>query len=391
MDFELAEEHRMLRDLVQKFVRNELVPLEGAVMAREAAGQGAYLSPEERAHLDRVSKDLGLWSLDAPEAQGGMGLPHVALVAVNEALGSTVATYTLPPDSPNLQMLAATAKGRQIDEYLAPYARGETISAIGISEPSAGADPAGMQTKAVRDGDDWVINGRKIWITRAAEADFTILMALTDPAKKARGGMSAFLVDRDTPGFNVLRRIPMLGGEFTYEVALEDCRVPGWKLLGEEGQGFGPMQIRLGTRRMEMAAWCIGAAQRALDMLTDYAPQRTTFGQRLSERQSIQWWVADGATKVHAARLMAYHCAWKLDQGKDVRTEISMLKVFATEMAQEIIDQAMQGFGAMGMTKEMPLNILAGRVRNMRIYDGPSEVHRMVVARNLMDTRGASA
>ena len=391
MDFELAEEHRMLRDLVQKFVRNELMPLEGAVMAREAAGQGAYLSPEERAHLDRVSKDLGLWSLDAPEAQGGMGLPHVALVAVNEALGSTVATYTLPPDSPNLQMLAATAKGRQIDEYLAPYARGETISAIGISEPSAGADPAGMQTKAVRDGDDWVINGRKIWITRAAEADFTILMALTDPAKKARGGMSAFLVDRDTPGFNVLRRIPMLGGEFTYEVALEDCRVPGWKLLGEEGQGFGPMQIRLGTRRMEMAAWCIGAAQRALDMLTDYAPQRTTFGQRLSERQSIQWWVADGATRVHAARLMAYHCAWKLDQGQDVRTEISMLKVFATEMAQEIIDQAMQGFGAMGMTKEMPLNILAGRVRNMRIYDGPSEVHRMVVARNLMDTRGTSA
>ncbi len=391
MDFDLAEEHRMLRDLVQKFVRNELMPLETAVMAREAAGQGAYLSAEERARLDAVSKDLGLWSLDAPEAQGGMGLPHIALVAVNEALGSTVATYTLPPDSPNLQMLAATAKGRQIDDYLAPYARGETVSAIGISEPGAGADPAGMQTRAVRDGDDWVINGRKIWITRAAEADFTILMALTDPAKKARGGMSAFLVDRDTPGFNVLRRIPMLGGEFTYEVVLEDCRVPGWKLLGEEGQGFGPMQIRLGTRRMEMAAWCIGAAQRALDMMTDYAPQRTTFGQRLSERQSIQWWVADGATKIHAARLMAWHCAWKLDQGQDVRTEISMLKVYATEMAQEIIDHAMQAFGAMGMTKETPLNILAGRVRNMRIYDGPSEVHRMVVARNLMDTRGAPA
>ena len=391
MDFELAEEHRMLRDLVQKFVRNELMPLETAVMAREAAGQGAYLSVEERTRLDAVSRDLGLWSLDAPEAQGGMGLPHVALVAVNEALGSTVATYTLPPDSPNLQMLAATARGRQIDDYLAPYARGETVSAIGISEPGAGADPAGMQTRAVRDGDDWVINGRKIWITRAAEADFTILMALTDPARKARGGMSAFLVDRDTPGFNVLRRIPMLGGEFTYEVVLEDCRVPGWKLLGEEGQGFGPMQIRLGTRRMEMAAWCVGAAQRALDMMTDYAPQRTTFGQRLSERQSIQWWVADGATKIHAARLMAWHCAWKLDQGQDVRTEISMLKVYATEMAQEIIDHAMQAFGAMGMTKETPLNILAGRVRNMRIYDGPSEVHRMVVARNLMDTRGAPA
>ena len=387
MDFELAEEHRMLADLVQRFVRDELMPLEGAVLERDAAGQGAHLTAAERGRLDQVSKELGLWSLDAPEEAGGMGLPHVALVAVNEALGSTVATYTLPPDSPNLRMLMTSVNEQQRKAYLEPYARGETVSAIGISEPGAGADPAGMITRAVRDGDDWVINGRKIWITRAAEADFTILMVITDKEKKARGGMSAFLVDRDTPGFNVLRRIPMLGGEFTYEVALEDCRVPGWKLLGEEGQGFGPMQVRLGTRRMEMAAWCIGAAQRALDMMREYAPQRRTFGHKLSERQAIQWWVADGATKIHAARLMAYDCAWKIDQGRDVRTEISMIKFFATEMAQEIIDHAMQCFGAMGMTKEMPLHLFAGRIRNMRIYDGPSEVHRMVVARNLMDTR----
>lgn len=393
MDFALDDDHRMLKELVEKFVANELLPLEAGVLARDAAGQDAAILPEDRARLDRISQELGLWSLDAPVEDGGMGMPYVALVGVNEALGSTVANYVLPPDSPNLRMLAATVNDRQRDAYLAPYARGETISAIGISEPGAGADPAGMITRAVRvpgtgpDGaDDWVINGRKIWITRAAEADFTILMALTDPAKKARGGMSAFLVDRGTPGFNVLRRIPMLGGEYTYEVVLEDCRVPGWKLLGAEGGGFGPMQVRLGTRRMEMAAWCIGAAQRALAMMTDYAPQRSTFGHRLSERQSIQWWVADGATRIHACRLMAYDCAWKLDQGRDVRSEISMLKVYATEMAQEIIDHAMQCFGAMGMTKELPLHLLAGRVRNMRIYDGPSEVHRMVVARNLMDT-----
>jgi acyl-CoA dehydrogenase len=147
------------------------------------------------------------------------------------------------------------------------------------------------------------------------------------------------------------------------------------------------MQVRLGTRRMEMAAWCIGAAQRALDMMREYAPQRKTFGHKLSERQAVQWWVADGAMKIHAARLMAYDCAWKIDQGQDVRTEISMIKVFAPEMATEILDHAMQCFGAMGMTKEMPLHLLAGRIRNMRIYDGPSEVHRMVIARNLMDTR----
>ena len=387
MHFELDDDHRMLRDLVQRFVADHLMPLETAVLAREAAGEDSELTAEERGKLDTVSQELGLWSLDAPVEDGGMGMPHVALVAVNEAMGSTVAKYTLPPDSPNLRMLATTVNEQQRVAYLQPYARGETISAIGISEPGAGADPAGMKTKAVRDGDDWVINGRKIWITRAAEADFTILMALTDPAKGSRGGMSAFLVDKGTPGFNVLRRIPMLGGEYTYEVALEDCRVPGWKLLGTEGQGFGPMQVRLGTRRMEMAAWCIGAAQRALDMMTEYAPQRVTFGEKLSQRQSIQWWVADAAMAIHATRLMAYDCAWKLDQGRDVRNEISMLKIQATEMAGQIIDNAMQCFGAMGMAKEMPLPLLAGRVRTMRIYDGPSEVHRMVVARNLMDTR----
>lgn len=390
MNFELDEEHRMLADLVQRFVRDHLMPLEPAVLARDAAGEGSELSTDERAVLDTVSKDMGLWSLDAPEEVGGAGLPHVALVAVNEALGSTVARYTLPPDSPNLQMLAKTVTDQQRDAYLAPYARGETISAIGISEPAAGADPAGMKTRAARADDgsgDWIINGRKIWITRAAECDFTILMAITDPEKGSRGGMSAFLVDRNAPGFNVLRRIPMLGGEFTFEVALDDCRVEGWKLLGSEGQGFGPMQVRLGTRRMEMAAWCIGAAQRALDMMTEYAPQRVTFGEKLSQRQSVQWWAADAATKIHATRLMAYDAAWKLDQGRDVRQEISMLKVYATEMAGEVIDNAMQCFGAMGMTKEMPLATLAGRVRTMRIYDGPSEVHRMVVARNLMDTR----
>lgn len=387
MDFELAEEHRMLKDLVERFVRDELMPLEPAVLARDAAGQGAMITKEERTRIDEVSRKLGLWGLDAPQDVGGADLPYVALLAVNEAMGATVTPYTLPPDSPNLRMLMATVNEQQREAYLAPYARGETISAIGISEPGAGADPAGMITRADRDGDDWVLNGRKIWTSRAAEADFTIVMAVTDKAKGARGGMSAFLVDRGTPGFNVLRKIPMIGGTFTYEVALEDCRVPGWKLLGVEGQGFAPMQVRLGTRRLQMAAWCIGLSQRALDMMREYAPQRVTFGQPLSERQSVQWWVADAAIKIHAARLMAYDCAWKLDQGRDVRNEISMIKVFATEMAWEIIDHAMQCFGAMGMTKDMPLQLMASMARNMRIYDGPSEVHRMVVARNLLGTR----
>jgi len=384
MDFELSEEHRMMKDLVARFVRDELMPLESKVLAREADGKGLGLGAEEHARLDEVSRRLGLWGLDAPEDIGGADLPALAMVGIEEELGRTVTPYTLPPDSPNLRMLMATVNERQREAYLEPYVRGETISAIGISEPGAGGDPAGMITHAERDGEDWIINGRKIWISRAADADFTILMAVTNKEKRARGGISAFLVDKGTPGFNVERRIPMIGGAVTYEVLLEDCRVEGWKLLGVEGQGFAPMQLRLGTRRVQMAAWSIGMAQRALDMICEYAPQRVTFGQPLSERQAIQWWIADAATRIHAARLMTYDCAWKLDQGRDVRLEISMIKSYATEMAWEVVDRAMQTYGAMGMTKELPLQLMASKLRTMRIYDGPTEVHKWVVARNLL-------
>ena len=387
MNFDLDEDHRMLKDLVRRFVDDHLDPLEAGVLEREAAGGAAALTAEETVKVDAVSRELGLWGLDAPEDVGGADLPHVAMVAVNEELGRSITNYTLPPDSPNLRMMMATVTEQQRVAYLAPYVAGETVSAIGISEPGAGADPSGMLTTAVRDGDDWVLNGRKIWISKADYADFTIVMAVTDKEKGGRGGMSAFLVDQNSPGFNVLRKIPMLGGQSTFEIALDDVRVPGWKLLGVEGQGFAPMQVRLGTRRCEMAAWSIGMAQRALEMMIEYAPQRKTFGVPLSERQTIQNWIADAHTRIHAARLMTYDCAWKMDQGRDVRTEISMIKAYATEMAWEVVDRAMQTFGAMGMTRELPLHMMASKIRTMRIYDGPTEVHQWVVARNLLGSR----
>ncbi|MBI1187571.1 MAG: acyl-CoA dehydrogenase [Alphaproteobacteria bacterium] len=384
MNFDLAEDHKMLKDLVRRFVDDELMPLEGAVLAREAEGKALSLTAAEAAQIDARAQELGLWGLDAPADVGGHDLPMAAMIGVNEEFGRCVTPYTLAPDSPNLRMLMATVNERQREAYLAPYARGETISAIAISEPGAGADPAGMITRAVRDGEDWILNGRKIWISRAAEADFTIAMAVTDKEKGARGGISAFLVDRDAPGFSVARKIPMIGGQTTYEVVFEDCRVEGWKLLGKEGQGFAPMQLRLGTRRLQMAAWSIGMAQRALDIICEFAPQRVTFGQPLSERQAVQWWVSDIATNIHAARLMAYDCAYKIDQGRDTRVEISMVKAFATEMAWTAVDHAMQTLGAMGMTKETPLQLMASKIRTMRIYDGPTEVHKWVVARNFL-------
>jgi acyl-CoA dehydrogenase len=384
MDFELAEEHRLLKQTVEKFVARELMPLEAAVLAREARGEPCALTREELEPLHAKCRSLGLWGLDAPEETGGANLPAIALVGVNEALGRTVTPFRFPPDSPNLHMLAKTADPEQRRKYLEPYARGETTSAIAISEPGAGADPAGMNTRAVRDGDAWVLNGRKIWISGVDSADFTIVMAVTDPAKGSRGGISAFLVDRDTPGFIVAREIPIIGGNRTYEVVFEDCRLPLGQLLGREGDGFGPMQLRLTVRRLQMGAWCLGMAQRALDMLCEHANQRVTFGERLADRQAVQWWVADIATRIHALRLMLWDAALKQDRGDDVRTEASMIKVYGTELAQDALDHAMQAFGAMGMTKELPLQLMAQRVRAMRIYEGPSEVHRWVVARRLL-------
>ena len=387
MIFELDPEHQTLKDLVASFVREDLLPLEAALLRREAAGAPWELSPQEHATLDAVSKARGLWGLDAPAEMEGLDLPVVAMVGVNEEFGKTITPYELPPDSPNLRMLLTAANDEQRAAYLAPYARGETVSAIAISEPGAGADPSAMSTRAVRDGDDWVLNGRKIWISRAMRADWTIVMAVTDRDKGGRGGISAFIVDKDTPGFKVERRIPMIGGVSTYEVLFEDCRVPHSRLLGPEGQGFAPMQARLSSRRLQMAAWCIGRAQRALDMMCEYAPQRRTFGASLAERQTVQWWVADAATRIHACRLMTYEAAARIDRGDEARTQVSMVKVFATEMAWEVIDHAMQMFGAMGMTKEMPLQQMANEARLMRIYEGPTEVHRWVVARELLGLR----
>lgn len=265
MDFTLSEEQQMLRDLVARFVRDSLMPLEPAVLAREADAQHPALAPEDRARLDARAKELGLYALESPEEFGGSNLDTTSMVGVFEELGRSCIDYYFPPDSPNLHMLLQTCNEEQREKYLDPYARGDKISAIAISEPGGGGDPAAMTTRAVPDGNGWRINGRKIWISKAATADFTILMAVTDPEKGSRGGISAFLVDKDTPGYEVARAIPMIGGRVTYEVAIEDLKLPGSALLGELGNGFGPMQLRLSRRRVEMAARCAGMTRRALD------------------------------------------------------------------------------------------------------------------------------
>ena len=384
MTIDVAEEHRMIIDLVEKFVDNELMPLERAVMEREASGEPVSLIKAEEVTLLAKCKELGLWALDAPEPLGGAELPTTVMLAIQERLRRTVTPFIFPPDSPNLHMLMDVATSEQKEKYLRPYAQGEMKSCIAISEPGAGGDPAQMRTRAVREGNEWVINGQKIWVSNVPSADFTILMAVTDPDKGARGGITAFVVDKGTAGFNVEREIPMLGGARTYELAIEDLHLKDSQVLGEVGQGFAPMQKRLTVRRLEMGAMCVGISSRALQMMCEHTQQRETFGQKLSDRQAIQWWIADAATKIHAARLMVMDAGQKQDRGEDVRTVASMVKVFATEMATEIVDQAMQSFGALGMAREMPFTIMSQRLRLTRVYEGPSEVHRMVIARRTL-------
>jgi acyl-CoA dehydrogenase len=385
MSLALAEEHVMLQDLVARFVDKELMPLEHKILEREIRGEHPKLTENEEGPLLAKCKELGLWALDAPAELGGANLPTVALMAVHEELWRTIVPFTLPPDSPNLHMLMAVASPEQKKKYMEPYVRGQAKSCMAISEPGAGADPSSMTTKAEMIGNEWVINGRKIWVSRVPEADFIILMARVGSGK-GREGITAFIVEKGTQGFEIAREIPMIGAHRTYELVFDNMRLPANAILGAAGQGFAPMQLRLNVRRLQIGAWAVGLSRRALDMMCTHVKQRKTFGVFLADRQAIQWWIADSAMQIHACRLMIHDAALRLDRGDDVRQAAGMVKVFATEMAGEIIDKAIQSFGAMGVAKELPLQLMAQKARLMRIYEGPSEVHRMALARRILSS-----
>ncbi|MGE4239051.1 acyl-CoA dehydrogenase family protein [Ramlibacter sp.] len=383
----ITQEHQPLFDIARRFVDKELMPLEKQVLKNIAAGEGRMFSRDVLDGLDAKAKEYGLWALDIPEELGGSALPAVAMIGVNEALGRVAPFYMFPPDSINLLFLLQSGTAEQKRKYLEPSLNGNMRSGIAVSEPGGGGDPAGMTTRAVRDGNDWVVNGRKIWITNVPNLDFVIMMAATGE-KGARRQVSSFIVEIGTPGFVIERKIPMIGGMFTYELLFENMRLPASQLIGEPGQGFGNLQKRFSLRRLQLAANCVGMAQRAHEMMMEYVPQRKTFGTALSDRQAIQWWAVDGAMQIHAARLMLYDAAWKLDHGEEARVECAMCKIHATEMATIVIDHAMQAFGAMGMTRELPLSLFAETVRWIRIGEGPSEVHRAYVAKHLWRDHG---
>jgi len=375
-----------LRGVVRHFVDSELMPLERTVQEREATrGLGAdpVIPPEDHSRLMRRASELDLWGLDVPVEYGGQGLGMTAKLVAVEELWRCIVPFRLPPESPNLSLLIQTCNDEQHERYLLPYSRGERRASLALTESEAGSDAAAIRTTAVRDGDDWVINGVKQFISWADTSDFFIVIAVTDKEKRTRGGISAFLVDKGTPGFDVGPHQPTMGEPTPFELRFNDCRVPSGQLLGEEGWAFHPLTNRLSVRRIEMASRCVGMGERLIELMVEQANTRHTFGAPLADRQIVQGWIADSVIDVHATRLMVADAAAKFDAGqRDLRVEASATKVFGTEMISRIADRAVQLHGGMGFSKELPIEYIYRNSRFLRVLEGASEIHRIQIAKH---------
>ncbi|UWU95639.1 acyl-CoA dehydrogenase family protein [Bradyrhizobium sp. CB1015] len=378
IDFSIPEETRLLVDTVRRFVETEVQPLEDVVE------QTATVPSEALAVTKAKAQKLGLYAMNMPADVGGGGLTCVEHCLVEEEFGKTSDALIRRVFGQVYPMLMA-CKGNQVERYLLPTVKGDKICAMAITEPGAGSDAASISTTAHLDGDEWVLNGTKHFISDGDIADYIILMALTDKDKRARGGITLFLVDRATAGFKVARTQPMMGhrGYGHAELSFEDCRIPKAAVLGEVGGGFKLiMQSVLQIRLAHIGARAVGMAQRALEMMRRHAGERRQFGQLIGDFQMVQKLIADSATEIFGVKMMVMNAAWDIDQGKDARDKVSMIKVAASEMQGRVVDRAIQVFGGMGFSKDLPLERMYRDARVTRIYDGTSEIHRMLVARS---------
>lgn len=374
---DLPEETVALRDLTLRIVSDHQMPLEKRIL------DGEELSEDDYAPGRDAARAAGLWGLTVPEEHGGAGLPVLDLMAVTETAAWSLAQLRFGGSLPAGLL---TADGEQRERYTEPILAGSKQYAFAQTEPGGGADPGGsIRTRAVRSGDDWVLNGNKVFISRVASADVVFVVAVTDGDKRQHGGISMFAVDKDNPGLIVSREITTLGGMKVHELFFEDCRVPGYAVLGGEGTGFRQAQALLSNARMTVAATALGIATRALAMTIDYAKQRASFGGPLSEKQAVQGMIVDSWTEIHTARLALYNAARRTDAGHDTRVEAGMVKVLGTETVGRVLDRAIQVHGAAGVSLDNPLAHWYGLQRMSRIYEGPTEVHKYhVIARKLL-------
>jgi alkylation response protein AidB-like acyl-CoA dehydrogenase len=388
IDFSISPELEAARQRTTAFMDEFVYPNEHKLVEDEG------LPAELELELQRRVKELGLWAPNLPHEWGGMGIGYIGQALVNEIVGRSVIAPRLfgnaAPDAGNAELLLIAATREQKEKYLRPLAGGEVRSCFAMTEPEvSGSDPTGLRTTAVRDGDDWVINGHKWFTSGAIGSAFAIVMAVTDSTADSHARASMILVPTDTPGFNIVRAVPVMGSGGIgghCEVRFEDCRVPVTNLLGELGQGFKLAQARLGPGRIQHCMRWIGAAQRSFEMMCTYALERKAFGEPLAKKQTVQNWIADSAAEINAARLMTLNAAWKLDRGDDARIEISLIKFFGARVLHDVIDRAIQVHGALGYSKDTPLEMFYRDARAARIYDGPDEVHRQVVAQRILKT-----
>mgnify|MGYP006284051429 CR=1 FL=1 len=379
MDFELPEEVKLLKDTVRRFVDEELIPIEMKTI------EGPSLKPEYREALTKKTKELGLWLLTTPKEYGGQGLSVLELAGFWEEVSRTVA---LPSRShqifgPSVSPILFRLSPEMQERYLVPVLRGEKKSTLAQSEPGAGSDPGMMRTSAVRDGDHYIINGNKIWIPFADNATFYQVVAVTDKEKGSRGGLSVFIVDANTPGITITGRTEHMMGDVTFEIAFDDVRVPVGNRVGEEGDGMKHAQGFINTNRIHQACHGLGVAQRCLEMIASHTQQRVTFGRPVADRQAAQFTMTDLYMKHQLAQLLVYRTAWRLDKGIAARHEPYMAKLYCTELGFEAADRCLQFHGAMGLSKDMPIEQLWRRSRSYMITGGPVEIMRTVIARHI--------
>ena len=381
MDFELPQEIRILKETVRRFVDRELIPIEMHAM------DGPDLKPDIRKRLEAKTRELGLWLLEVPADLGGQDLSLLAIAVVTEELARTVALPARGPGifGPEVRSILLSLSPEQKKRYLDPVLSGEKSTAFAQTEPDAGADPGAMRTTAVRDGGHYLINGYKRFIAHAKGADFLQLVAATDPKKGSRGGLTVFLVDMDAPGVSIAGQTVHMMGDVTYEIALDDVRVPVENRIGNEGDGMKAAQTWINANRVAQAARGLGVAQRCMEMITSYARQRSTFGRTLETRQAIQFAVADLYTKLQAGQLLTYRTAWKFDNGSLQRHETFMTKIFCTELGFEAADRCMQFHGGLGTATEMPIERMWRQSRSFMITGGPVEIMRASLAREVFE------
>jgi len=384
VELDLPDDLKMLQEMVRRFVTEELIPLEGKSL------DGATLKPDIEAKLTARCKELGLWQIDVPEEFGGQGLGQIGRAIVWTEIGRTVA---LPPRSvrifgPEIRAPLYALEGEMRERYFFPAIRGERESCFAQTEPDAGSDPGAMRTTAVRDSDHFVINGTKRFITGADKADFVILMAATDRAKGSHGGISCFVLDMDTPGVRLTTRYQTLTGETPWEIVFDNVRVHERHLIGNEGGGFSLGQKWLGVGRIKQGARALGATRRCLELASSYAKQRSTFGQPLANRQSIQWRLVDTYVALEAATLLVHRAAARIDRGEDDRNDAYLIKLFCTEMAWQAADMCLQVHGGIGLTTDLPVERFWRDQRSHMITEGTPEIMRMALARHVLNTFG---